>query len=84
MATGRSERSTRDGCFLCRRTLLLFVLSVNLAALFEVLDFPPLLGLVDAHSMWHALTVPLTPLWYRFMCEDHQHVASATLASKAH
>jgi hypothetical protein len=67
----------------CRGMLLMFVLSVNMAALFEVLDFPPFFGLVDAHSLWHALTVPLTPVWYRFICEDHRHL-SGTRIGKAH
>ena len=41
--------------------LLLF----NGAALLEVLDFPPIAWTFDAHSLWHAATVPLPLLWYR-------------------
>jgi hypothetical protein len=27
-------------------------------------------GLVDAHALWHFATVPLTWLFYRFLCLD--------------
>jgi hypothetical protein len=77
------EKTTLIDVSPCRGMLLIFVLSVNMAALFEVLDFPPFFGLVDAHSLWHALTVPLTPVWYRFICEDHHHL-SGTRLGKAH
>lgn len=43
---------------------------VHLAMLLEVLDFPPLLRLFDAHALWHAATVPLTYLWYQFIQAD--------------
>ncbi|RUS29167.1 Per1-like-domain-containing protein [Jimgerdemannia flammicorona] len=36
----------------------------------EIFDFPPFLGVLDAHSLWHLATVPLIPLWYRFMIKD--------------
>lgn len=40
------------------------------ASLLEVLDFPPLVGLVDAHALWHAAT-PLVALgWYNFLADD--------------
>eukprot|EP00850_Spirogloea_muscicola_P007779 SM000040S14791 [mRNA] locus=s40:381868:383280:+ [translate_table: standard] len=41
-----------------------------LAGLLEVFDFPPLGGVLDAHALWHAATVPLTLLWWRFAAED--------------
>lgn len=40
----------------------------SLTVLLELLDFPPLLWVVDAHSLWHLSTVPLPLLWYR--CVD--------------
>jgi hypothetical protein len=43
---------------------------VHMAMLLEVLDFPPLLNMFDAHALWHAATVPLTYLWYQFMAAD--------------
>jgi len=36
------------------------------AYLLKVLDFPPLWGILDAHSLWHAATIPLGPWWYYF------------------
>jgi hypothetical protein len=54
-----------------RRLLLLFMVSVNVAMLLEVLDFPPLMKIVDAHALWHVVTVPLTVLlWNRFVGRD--------------
>ena len=38
----------------------------------QVLDFPPLWGLVDAHACWHAATVPMVPLLHRFIQGDAQ------------
>ena len=40
------------------------------ALLLEVLDFPPIWGVVDAHASWHAATVPLTYLFYAFIRGD--------------
>ena len=37
----------------------------SLTVLLELLDFPPLLWVVDAHALWHLSTVPLPLLWYR-------------------
>ncbi|SGY38123.1 BQ5605_C003g01962 [Microbotryum silenes-dioicae] len=40
----------------------------------ELLDFAPIgvfgLRLVDAHALWHASTIPVVSLWYRFLAED--------------
>ncbi|CAK9831483.1 Post-GPI attachment to proteins factor 3 [Anthophora retusa] len=36
----------------------------------EVADFAPIFWILDAHSLWHASTVPLTILLYRFMMAD--------------
>lgn len=43
-----------------------------LAAMLEVFDFPPWLWVFDAHSLWHAATVPLAFLWYAFWKVDRQ------------
>ena len=56
-----------------RQSLLTFIVLVYVAMLFEVMDFPPLMGLIDAHCIWHALTVPLVYLWYRFVFADIHH-----------
>lgn len=53
-----------------RFTLWFVVLSGASAMLLEVYDFPPFWGLFDAHSIWHAVTVPLTFIWWSFIKED--------------
>lgn len=40
------------------------ILTVSVTLL-EVADFPPVLWIFDAHSLWHASTVPLVNLLYR-------------------
>ncbi|KAL6258906.1 hypothetical protein P5V15_010850 [Pogonomyrmex californicus] len=44
--------------------LTIFVTTLELA------DFPPIFWIFDAHSLWHASTIPLTILLYRFMITD--------------
>ncbi|KAF9537420.1 Post-GPI attachment to proteins factor 3, partial [Lunasporangiospora selenospora] len=46
------------------------VMLVTAAMCLEILDFPPLWGIFDAHSLWHAATIPMIPLWYRFLLKD--------------
>ncbi|XP_069683726.1 post-GPI attachment to proteins factor 3 [Periplaneta americana] len=48
----------------------LFVALVGVCMLFEVMDFPPLLWLVDAHSLWHLATAGLPFIFYRFLIDD--------------
>mmetsp|Transcript_26123 Transcript_26123/g.36010 ORF Transcript_26123/g.36010 Transcript_26123/m.36010 type:complete len:348 (+) Transcript_26123:1-1044(+) len=64
MMTHSKQRRARWLCLLCNIWLLL-------AALLEVLDFPPIWGIFDAHSLWHAATIPLGPLWYYFWELDY-------------
>ena len=52
------------------RTVLLSHLFLWCAAVFEVLDFPPLFGLLDAHALWHALTMPLGVVFWQVQIED--------------
>ena len=40
------------------------------AGALEIFDFPPVLGSLDAHALWHAATPPLTYLFYRFLAAD--------------
>ncbi|XP_011297177.1 post-GPI attachment to proteins factor 3 [Fopius arisanus] len=42
--------------------------------LLEVADFPPILWVFDAHSLWHAATAPLVYFLYRFMILDCQYL----------
>lgn len=51
---------------------LLATVGMTLAISLELMDFPPLLGLIDAHSLWHLSTIPLCLVWYDFMICDGQ------------
>jgi hypothetical protein len=53
-----------------RRYLVLFIFSVNVAVLLEILDFPPFLDTVDAHALWHLATIPLIYVWCGFVTRD--------------
>ena len=46
----------------------LVVAWIVLAMSLELLDFPPLWGVLDAHSLWHLGTVAPTVVWYRCVC----------------
>ncbi|KAK5987392.1 Protein PER1-like protein [Cladobotryum mycophilum] len=43
---------------------------VMFAMSMELFDFPPWLGCVDAHSLWHLMTIAPTVLWYNFLVKD--------------
>ncbi|KAL4706326.1 hypothetical protein ACJJTC_004935 [Scirpophaga incertulas] len=36
----------------------------------ELMDFPPLLNVWDAHALWHLQTAPLPLLFYRYVIDD--------------
>ena len=57
-----------------RDVLYTFVVLLHVAMLLEVCDFPPWQDLVDAHAAWHAVTVPLVYLFYRFLLADMSYV----------
>jgi len=50
----------------------LVVAWVIVAMSLELLDFPPVLGCLDAHSLWHLGTVAPTILFYNFLIKDSQ------------
>lgn len=52
-----------------RRMALVFLL-LNGAVILEVLDFPPLWQLLDAHAAWHLVTAPLGVAWYKCLIAD--------------
>lgn len=62
-----------------RWKLLVVVLGGAIAMLLEIYDFPPYLGLVDAHALWHATTIPLTYLWWSFVRDDSEYRTSVLL-----
>lgn len=36
----------------------------------ELLDFPAIGRVLDAHALWHAATIPISSLWYKFLIKD--------------
>ncbi|KAJ1992398.1 hypothetical protein H4R33_001017 [Dimargaris cristalligena] len=48
------------------------VLLISAATSLELFDFPPLWGIFDAHSLWHAATIPITYMFYDFIIRDTQ------------
>lgn len=67
-------------CWQNRRTLPYWwkcgsvVLLLHGLALLELLDFPPLLWILDAHAVWHLSTIPVHFLFYRFVPPSFSHV----------
>lgn len=52
------------------KTVLATCTLMMMAATLEVFDFSPVLDLIDAHALWHAATIPVAVLWYRFYRDD--------------
>ncbi|KAG8990037.1 hypothetical protein FRB90_001959 [Tulasnella sp. 427] len=57
-------------------------IGMTLATSLELWDFPPWGFVIDAHSLWHLATVPLTWWWYRFLAEDAMDSGWASGRSK--
>lgn len=53
-----------------RLKLWVVVFIGGLAMLLEIYDFPPIYGYLDAHALWHAMTIPLTYIWWSFIRDD--------------
>ncbi|XP_018419106.1 PREDICTED: post-GPI attachment to proteins factor 3 isoform X2 [Nanorana parkeri] len=49
---------------------VLVVVLLQSLALLELLDFPPVLWVLDAHALWHFSTIPLNVLFYSFLKDD--------------
>jgi post-GPI attachment to proteins factor 3 len=47
-----------------------FVALTMAATGLELFDFPPWRRTIDAHSLWHFVTVPISIMWYNFLVED--------------
>ena len=46
-------------------------LALAAAAALELIDFPPVLGALDAHALWHLLTAPLAlAFWWGFVVPE--------------
>ena len=64
-----------------KHQLIVFVVLINAALSLEVLDFPPIAGLLDAHALWHLCTVPLIYMWYGFVFADIEWSVSQAAAT---
>ena len=53
-------------------TPIALVLSVIFGMSFELFDFPPVFELIDAHAMWHFVTIWPQLYWYSYMVKDTQ------------
>ncbi|KAI3894821.1 hypothetical protein MKX03_014927 [Papaver bracteatum] len=42
----------------------------GLAMRLKIYDFPPYMGFIDAHALWHLTTIPLAYLWWSFIKND--------------
>ncbi|KAG9136564.1 hypothetical protein Leryth_014400 [Lithospermum erythrorhizon] len=62
-----------------RLKVWLVMVGGGFAMLLEIFDFPPYQGLVDAHALWHATTIPLTYLWWSFIKDDAEFQTSKLL-----
>ncbi|KAI1083204.1 Per1-like protein [Whalleya microplaca] len=51
---------------------------IMMAMSLELLDFPPIGGALDAHSLWHLGTIGPTILWYNFLVRDSQDDIATT------
>ncbi|KAI4149200.1 MAG: hypothetical protein LQ340_004749 [Diploschistes diacapsis] len=61
----------------------LIVAWIVLAMSLELLDFPAMGGMVDAHSLWHLGTVGPTVWWYSFLVKDALQDMAGTSRLKA-
>ncbi|KAH8150304.1 uncharacterized protein LAJ45_05515 [Morchella importuna] len=58
----------------------LIVTWLVMAMSLELLDFPPLWGCIDAHSLWHAATVMPAVWWYKYLIVDaKRHMGGAVV-----
>lgn len=51
-------------------TPIVLVMSVIFGMSFELFDFAPYFQLIDAHAMWHFVTIWPTVWWYPYMVKD--------------
>ncbi|XP_053425478.1 post-GPI attachment to proteins factor 3 isoform X2 [Nycticebus coucang] len=52
------------------RKCMVVVLLLQGLSLLELLDFPPLFWVLDAHAIWHISTIPVHVLFFSFLKDD--------------
>lgn len=58
--------------------MIVVCLGLTAASLLEVFDFPPVLGVFDAHSIWHFATIPCVMIYWDFLLIDSQYFLERT------
>lgn len=61
------------------RYALYYMINFMIAAIPEILDFPPILWLVDAHALWHILSIPVTYFLFMYGVEDCRYLHRSKL-----
>nr|CAB3264808.1 post-GPI attachment to proteins factor 3 [Phallusia mammillata] len=62
--------------------IFFIIVATQIFLLFELFDFPPLLWILDAHSIWHLLTIPMPVLMFSFFKDDHLNLESTSSKDK--
>nr|KAJ0201106.1 hypothetical protein LSAT_V11C600298610 [Lactuca sativa] len=57
-------------------------ISEGLIILFQIYDFPPYKGFLDAHAISDAIVVPVSYIWWSFIHDDSEY-RTKTLMKKA-
>lgn len=55
------------------KRILRFYVLLAMAMSLELLDFPPILWILDAHSLWHLATVPILSLYYEWVYNNSKN-----------
>ncbi|XP_071967603.1 post-GPI attachment to proteins factor 3 isoform X2 [Engystomops pustulosus] len=61
---------------------VLVVVLLQSLALLELLDFPPVFWVLDAHALWHFSTIPLNILFYSFLKDDSLYLLKVNSVHK--
>uniref|UniRef100_T1I6T7 Post-GPI attachment to proteins factor 3 n=1 Tax=Rhodnius prolixus TaxID=13249 RepID=T1I6T7_RHOPR len=56
------------------KPLAIAVATISGALYLEIIDFPPFLWVLDAHSLWHLLTAPVTHYFWRYIIQDTKYL----------
>jgi hypothetical protein len=64
-------------------TPLALVVVMTVAMSLELLDFAPVARVIDAHSLWHAATIPIALGWWTFLCNDAVEFEGAVMGKPA-
>lgn len=59
--------------------MMMFVTLALATTALEVYDFPPAFKFLDAHSLWHLSSAPITIIFYRFITEDCNQLRKESL-----